>query len=130
MSGTIDALQSTITLGIWDPAADGKAGQVVKRDATQTVGTTGLSGAGEGGYILALPVAQGMPVRVLLPGVKARGLLGGTVAIGNKLAADASGDLVVATTGDMVVAEALSAGADTEEIEIITLQHVAILGQP
>lgn len=60
----------------------------------------------------------GVSTSLCLQGVE-RVVAGGTVAIGDALAVDSSGNFVAAATNDVVVGKALAAGADGEVITAI-----------
>lgn len=102
----------------------GKIGYAIKGDPT---GVKVQTSANEGclGVLMNDNVA-GRVVGIALNGEMAKAKLGGTVAQGDLLSADASGKLVKATTGK-IVAQALEAG-DTDALIYVVVALGAVAG--
>lgn len=77
-----------------------------------------LAGAGAGGFVLQDAPASGQDATIMLLGLT-KLLIGGTVTAGAKIASNASGVGLVATTGQTVVATALTGGVTGDIIEAI-----------
>jgi hypothetical protein len=70
------------------------------------------------------PSAAGRAATIAVAGVT-KVVAGGTVAAGNKVQSDASGDAILAASADHVLGRALTGGADGELIEVLLLsQHI------
>lgn len=77
-----------------------------------------LAGAGAGGWVLQDAPASGQDATVMLLGLT-KLLLGGTVVAGGKIASNGSGVGVAATTGNTVIATALTGGVSGDIIEAV-----------
>jgi hypothetical protein len=86
-----------------------------------TDGDVVLAGAGEhvAGFITEASV-QDKPTTIQFAGI-AKAVCGGTVTAGVRVAADAAGKIVAATTGDFEIGTALETGAADEIIPVLML---------
>lgn len=83
-----------------------------------------IAGAGEGMGIVMNAPAAGEFAEVALLGGGALVELGATVAIGAELAANAAGEIITATSGDIVLGLAMAAGVDGDIVEIERVYYV------
>jgi len=78
--------------------------------------------SGDGAYAIGIlqnePAAAGRAAEVAING-KTQVKCGGTVTAGGPVASDASGQAVDATSGDVILGEAMEAGASGEVITIL-----------
>lgn len=92
-------------------------------------GSAALVLAGDGDDIVGIledKPKQGEQGTVALAG-RPKAKLGGTVAAGDRLAVNANGQLIVATTGKRIVAKAMEAGANGEIIQVKIIDAGAIV---
>lgn len=93
-------------------AADGQVDLVASAGGTAT------------GVLLNDPDAAGKAATVAYAGV-VKVVAGGTVASGAKVQSDASGEAILAATGDHVLGQCLKGGVDGDLIEVLLVsQHI------
>jgi hypothetical protein len=117
--------ESVVSITI-EAGADLSAGQYkfVTVASDGQVDLTASAGGAAIGVLQNAPDAAGVPATVAIAG-RVKVTAGGTVAAGNKVQSDASGDAIVAASGDTVLGYALQAADDGDVFAIALIsQHI------